>query len=144
MAQGEYLFILDSDDYLVLNALERIDFWIKTISGDNQFVGVSGLKMQPDGKIVGDKWSNINDYIDCTSFDKSKYKLNGDKAEAWRTDILKKFYPIPEFENENAVQKGVLWNRIANAGYLIRWFNESIYVCEYLDDGMTQNANKKF
>ena len=32
-----------------------------------------------------------------------------------------------------------MWNEIARDGYKIRWFNETIYRCEYLDSGLTRN-----
>lgn len=68
----------------------------------------------------------------------------GDKAEAYYTSVLKKYYPLPVFEGENDVEKGVLWNRIAGAGLKIRWFNEKIYFCEYLDDGMSKNIRANY
>lgn len=143
-AKGDIFIILDSDDYLTSNALERIIYWENTISADktNKWGGVSGLKVYPNGDTVGGEWNKKENYVDATNFQRAEMGLLGDKAEAYYTEILKKFYPIPVFENENDVEKAVLWNRIANAGYKIRWFNEGIYVCEYLEDGMSKNILK--
>lgn len=140
-AQGELFMIVDSDDFLKPEALERIIFWEQTIVDKEEFAGVSGLKIQPNGQIIG-RWRLKSQYIDATNFEREKYFLIGDKAEAYYLNVLKKFYPIPEFEGENDVEKGVLWNRIAYANLKIRWFNEGIYVCEYLEDGMTKNIQE--
>lgn len=67
--------------------------------------------------------------------------MTGDKAEVYRTDILKK-YPFPEFEGENFLTEDVIWNRIAIDGYRIRWFNHVIYICEYLEDGLTKGKDR--
>lgn len=139
-AHGRIFFIVDSDDHLKVNALERIIYWEKTLEGQEKFAGVSGLRCYPDETVIGEKWMYLSSYIDATILKKKKYHLTGDKAEAYYTDILKKFYPIPVYEGENDVEIGVLWNRIGAGGYMIRWFDESLYVCEYLDDGLSKNS----
>lgn len=140
-AEGQLLMIVDSDDDLTDDALEWVAFYEKFVSIQNGFAGVSGLRCHRDGRVIGSQWPDKSrDYIDLTNTERYKKKmLLGDKAEAYYTDVLKLFYPIPEFENENDVEKGVLWNRIAKAGFNVRWFNKAIYNCEYLDDGMSKN-----
>lgn len=101
--------------------------------------------MHEDGRVIGYEWTNDADYIDALNTERYRYKeLMRDKAEAYYTSVLRKFAPIPEFEGENDVEKGVLWNRIAAAGCKIRWFNKKIYVCEYLTDGMSKNIIKNY
>lgn len=141
-ADSLLLMIVDSDDYLTDDALERIAYWEGTIENKEKFAGVSGLRIYPSGISVGQKWISKENYIDATNLERTDKHLWGDKAEAYYLDILRKFAPIPVFEGENDVEKGVLWNRIAYAGYRIRWFNEGIYVCEYLPDGMSLNIKK--
>lgn len=34
--------------------------------------------------------------------------------------------------------------QIAAEGYKIRWYNQPIYICEYLDDGLTRNGANAF
>ena len=36
----------------------------------------------------------------------------------------------------------VLWNEVARRGYKLRWFNDIIYFCDYLEDGLTKNSEK--
>lgn len=140
-AKGDMLMIVDSDDDLEPNALERIVYYEHTIMDKVSYAGVSGLRQHRNKEIIGTPWPQVTEkYIDITNLDRMKYHiLLGDKAEAYYTDVLRKYYPIPSFEGENDVEKGVLWNRIAAVGLKIRWFNEGIYNCEYLADGMSGN-----
>lgn len=140
-ANGQLLMIVDSDDDLTENALEMIDYYEQTICGKPDFAGVGGLRRYRDGTIIGTSWPEpSNEFIDLLNTDRyKKNMLLGDKAEAYYVDVLRKFYPMPEFDGENDVEKGWLWNRISNGGYKIRWFNVPIYNCEYLNDGMSRN-----
>ena len=142
--EAEMLMIVDSDDYLTDNALERVIFWESTIKDKSNYAGVSGLKVYPTGEVIGPEWEHEENHIDATNLERIDKNLYGDKAEVYYTNVLKKFAPIPVFEIENDVEKAVLWNRIAYAGYKIRWFNEGIYVCEYLQDGMTKNIRQNY
>lgn len=140
-AKGILLMIVDSDDDLKENALSLIDYYEKTLNGKKGFAGVAGLRCHRDGSIIGTAWPDGSQkYIDLCNTDRFKRNiLLGDKAEAFYVNVLRKFYPLPEFDNENDVEKDWLWNRISNGGYKVRWFNEPIYNCEYLSDGMTNN-----
>lgn len=138
---AEYVLILDSDDFLEENAVELIHKWVASIKDLNGFAGVSGLRgwINKEGAIGG----KINkEYIDATQLERRRYGLMGDKAEVYKTEILKK-YPFPEFEGEKFLSESAVWDRIAKDGYKIRWFNTIIYRCEYLEDGLTNNTNSK-
>ena len=56
-------------------------------------------------------------------------------AEVYKTDILRQ-YPFPEFAGEHFCPEALVWNRIAQR-YKLYFFNEKIYVCDYLPDGLT-------
>ncbi|MCB6569764.1 glycosyltransferase family 2 protein [Eubacterium limosum] len=139
----DFCFIVDSDDYLTNDAVESIHEWIDTIKNDNNFAGVAGLRQYPSGNIIGryPKSRKYEIYVDADNLERRKKHLTGDKAEVYRTDILKK-YPFPEFEGENFLTEDVIWNRIAIDGYRIRWFNHVIYICEYLEDGLTKGKDR--
>lgn len=142
LAKGKVMIIVDSDDDITDEALSRIHYYTESIQGLTNFAGVSGLRQyRGSGQVVGTPWPDVQkDYIDMSNIERYKYNmLLGDKAEAYLVDVLRKFYPIPAFDGENDVEKGWLWNRIAHAGLKVRWFNEAIYNCEYLADGMSKN-----
>ena len=139
-ATGILCWIVDSDDYVTENSLNFIwESW-NDIEDKNQYAGISGLKSYPDGKIIGNSTSEFFIDTDCLSY-RYKYRIQGDKSEVYRTDILKKF-PFPEFQNERFMTEALVWNRIANDGYKLRWTNEVIYICEYLDGGLTNTSDK--
>lgn len=133
-AEGDLFFIVDSDDYLADNAIERVLYHYSIIKEDDSFCGVCGLKCYPDGTKVGggDNFS----VLDCSSLDfRYKYNMKGDMAEVLRTDVLRK-YPFPEVEGEMFCPEAVMFNRVAQR-YKFRYFYESIYYCDYLPDGLT-------
>jgi hypothetical protein len=78
-------------------------------------------------------------YVDATNFERRKYNLQGDKAEVYRTEILKRF-ALPEFEGEYFVTEAICWDAIAAAGYQLRWYYEPIYIGDYLEDGLTKTG----
>ena len=137
MAEGVLFFIIDSDDYLTDNAIYRLIQSEKYLPAE-KFAGVSFNRGYAIDKLVGKTFKG--DYVDSTALQRRKYKIFGDKAEVFYTEVLAK-YPFPKFEGENFIQETVIWYKIANDGYLIRWFNEIIYICDYLPDGLTANKN---
>jgi glycosyltransferase involved in cell wall biosynthesis len=133
-AEGELFFIVDSDDYLVKNAIERVSYHYTHIKDKENFAGICGCCMYFSGERVGGKATFT--VLDCNSLDfRHKYKIKGDMAEVFRTEILKQ-YPFPEITEEKFCPEALIWNRIA-IKYKLRYFNENIYVCEYLSDGLT-------
>lgn len=143
MASSDAFFIVDSDDYLLDDAIEKVDKWFRQVADNDEFAGISGLKAEKDGKPVGGYGSFEGEYVDCTNLQRHLYNLLDDKAEVYKTSILKKF-PFPEYEGEKFVPESLIWDSIARAGYKIRWFNEIIYICEYLADGLSASSYKKF
>lgn len=134
LAKGDYVLILDSDDYLTDDAVETIREWTEQIAELPGFAGVSGLK---DGAKNGDMKA---DFVDAKNTERRKYGLQGDKAEVYKTEMLRK-YPFPEFEGEKFLRENAVWDAIALDGYKLRWYNRVIYKCEYLADGLTQTIS---
>lgn len=139
-----YIFIVDSDDYLVNDAIELIKKQLIEIDGRHNYAGVSGLKGKLDsqenkitllGQFPADKR-----YLDATNLERRKYKLTGDKAEVYKKELLIK-YPFPEFKDEKFIGEDAVWNQIAKDGYKIRWFNDVLCICEYLEDGLTKQGS---
>lgn len=137
MAKYDFLLILDSDDHLTETAVSTINHWVEEIRNDYSFAGVAGLRGNEKQTIGG---AIEKEYIDATNLERAKYGLSGDKAEVYRTAILKQ-YPFPEFGGENFIRESAVWDRIAKDGYKIRWYNKVIYICEYIKDGLTKNTN---
>lgn len=144
MAAG-YLFMkADDDDDLSHDALEKIVYWENTISPEEKknFAGVGGLRAHRDGQVIGGPGKGQGKYIDATNLQRKKYGLAGDKAEAYYTDVLCTYGPLPEIPGEYYTWEGLLYDRIAAAGLKIRWFKDIIYYMEYLPGGATAQSQK--
>lgn len=141
LAKGKLFFIVDSDDSLTEDALENIVDWERSLPSEQKFCGVSGNRGNNKDHFIGTSFTG--EYIDATSLERKKYNITGDKAEAFYTDILKK-YKFDEFEGENFITEATVWDRMAYDGYKIRWFNKTIYICDYLEDGLTNNIREVF
>jgi len=90
LAQGDLVLILDSDDRLVPNAIERVRYWWNTIPDAQrvEFAGVAGLCAFPSGHLVGTPFPK--EILDSNPIEiRVRYKVRGDKCEVWRTDIAK-------------------------------------------------------
>jgi glycosyltransferase involved in cell wall biosynthesis len=141
LAKGELFFIVDSDDYLVEDALESIVEWEKGLDNKALFCGIAGNRGRSKSDYIGTTF--IGEYIDATSLERSKYNITGDKAEIFYTKVLKN-YKFDEIYGENFITEATVWDRMANDGYKLRWFNRVIYICDYLEDGLTQNSESIF
>lgn len=141
-ATGKYFFILDSDDMLFPDTTIKIETWcneIEKLSNYNQFAGVSGLRVTPDHRYLSGTGDGSK-YIDCSNLNRYKNNLEGDMAEVYKTNLLRK-YPFKVFKGENFVSEETVWNKIAANGFIIRWYLTPIYIGDYLSDGLTKNSN---
>ena len=141
LAKGELFFIMDSDDYLTPNALERIVYWESTIREKKDFCGVTGNR-----GISPTETPNLplkGEYEDVSVLEKysGNNALFGEHAEVFYTDIFRKF-KYPEFEGEKYMTPCLTFDRMAAAGYRVRYFQDIIWICKYLDEGLTKNIQK--
>lgn len=139
IANGKVFAIVDSDDQLTFNAIEKLYEWFSNLKDDKKYCGVAGNRGYRNGKIIGSTFSG--NVISCSAIERNKYNIKGDKFEVYYTNILKK-YPFPEFEGEKFLSEIIVWTRMAKDGYIIEWHNDIIYLCEYLNDGLTTNNYK--
>ena len=123
-ANGEYVYFLDSDDYLENFAVERIILYAASINED--YIG--GLcfrkKYYNTGKIVGTPFPKQTILSDSLMMS-YKYTATGDKAEVFKTEVLSK-YPFPEIDGENFVPEALIWNRLS-LKYKLLFIDEGIY-----------------
>lgn len=138
----ELLIIVDSDDLLMPNAIEKIGKdWeqAKKIKSKRKLCGIGYLKCYKNKKIIGDKYSK--DYF-VSNFITERYNrgIQGDKAEVWVTDCIKDFR-FPEYEGEKFISESVAWIWLAKK-YDMVFINEPIYIVEYLDGGLSGSGRK--
>lgn len=140
IAKGSWFFIVDSDDYITENAIELIYKWIKENECDSKIAAIAGSRYEINRKeqLSVPELLKLNPGLLCYNFDRNKYGLECDKAEVYRTEVLKT-HPFPEYEDEFFCTEAVCWDKIAYDGYYIAFYPDSIYLCEYMDDGLTKN-----
>lgn len=146
IVSGTWVFSVDSDDTLTQDAIETVYGWIRNLEKESdydKFAAVSGLRMTVCGNRLGGypKSEKYQYYIDAKNNERRKYKLTGDKAEVYKSVILRN-YPFPTFDDEKFISEEVVWNKIAMDGYKIRWYPKAIYICDYLEGGLTKDNHK--
>ena len=140
MAESDYFFIVDSDDFLKDDAVEWIHSKLSEISDENRFAGLSGLRVNPDGTKMGRE--DRFEVIDANSIEiRTRHHVTGELAEIYKTDVLRRF-PFPEIEGEKFCSEGLVWSRIAESGLILRYYYHPLIVCEYRSDGLTVNRDK--
>lgn len=144
-ARGELFFTVDSDDYLTDDALERVVYWEGTIAGEDGYCGVAGNRGTDETHTPNRPFSAT--YRDAFSWEQfseaSDDPLDGERADVYYTEIFKQF-KYPELEGENYLIPCVSHLRMANAGFKIRFFPDIIWICKYLEDGLTRQGNMRF
>lgn len=138
IARGFFFVLLDSDDVLHPQALERLKYHWDCIPADRKqhFAGVEGLCVYRDDKIKVDRFPQ--DVMDSDYLEKTrKYKIRSEKRNAIRTDVLRRF-PYPCFAGERHVRDDLIWKRIA-LSFKFRYVNEVIQIMEHQSDGLTAN-----
>ncbi len=140
MARGEMFFVVDSDDYLTDNALEKIAGWVCGLPKGEKYCGVAG-NLGISEKETPNTYLK-EPYRDGTLLDRYDW-ADGERAFAFYTEVHRK-YKYPLFENEKFMTEAVTYNRMAHDGYRVRFFNDIVCVYEYRDDGLTQAGSKIF
>jgi glycosyltransferase involved in cell wall biosynthesis len=134
-ARGMFFAILDSDDWYVDDALEKMFAVWNSIEDAEQLTcsGVCGLCAYENGQIVGSKFPS--DVWDSDDFEaKNVHRIEGDKKGFKRTDVMRQF-PFPE-DIGRFVSQSTVWNRIGNA-YSTRFVNRVFAIKEYRTGGIS-------
>ncbi|MFF3022027.1 glycosyltransferase family 2 protein [Gottfriedia sp. NPDC057948] len=126
---------IDSDDYMPLEAVEKIiEYWNQF--GNDNVSGIIGLDAYSDGKIIGTqlpvnrKQTRLFDLY-------NKFGVTGDKKLVYRTELTKEF-PYPLFKNERYVGLAYKYHML-DKQYEMLLMNEILCHVEYLADGSSLN-----
>ncbi|WGV12254.1 glycosyltransferase family 2 protein [Psychrobacter maritimus] len=140
LADGELFFIVDSDDYLLDNSLEIVSSYYHAVKDDDNIIGVTGFRCYPNGDIIGGKLFP-DKVVDSNLLERRRfYKISADMAHVIKTELFKEFL-FPDISNEKFVAESIVWNKMSTK-YKMRYFNEPIYVGEYLEGGLSHNSIK--
>lgn len=137
-AKGQLLLTLDSDDEAFPDALAILNrHWCNIPEHQREsFSAVTGLCVDEQGKIVGDKFPD--DVLDSNSLEtRYRYRIGGEKWGFQRTDVLLQ-YPFPE-NVQGFVPESVVWSAIASR-YKTRFVNDVLRVYHTGDDSITAQS----
>lgn len=140
LAEGELFFIVDSDDYLTDDAVEKVLRWEAELPKGEKYCGFAGNLGTTPGVTPNRCFDSR--YFDGTALDRYAI-VEGERAMVFYTKIHLQ-YPYPEFENEKFMTEAVTWNRMAHDGYKMRFYNDIIWIYEYREDGLTKAGNRLF
>lgn len=137
IAKGEYFLCIDSDDYFTNDALYIVSTYLEKIKENDEICGLGFLNYKMNtNEIIGSKFPK--DEIEETYYNiYNKYKVTGDKALIFKTNIIKKF-PFPEIKNEKFVPESLIFNRISKQ-YKLLFINKVIIYKQYLEEGYSNN-----
>lgn len=140
LAQGVLFFTVDSDDYLTDDALEKIVNWEASLPANGHYCGLAGNLSTSCDAYINTVFEG--GYHDGTALD--RYSVaDGERAMVFYTDVHRK-YLYPDHPGEKFMTEAVTWNRMAADGYRIRFYNDIIWIYEYLEDGLTSSGYKLF
>ena len=122
---------IDSDDTIGDEAVGKIlDFWEK--NGSDEFAGIVGFDTDFEGNVIGSRFPE--DLKKTTLGAYYKNGGSGDKKLVYRTDVVKKYPPYPEYEGEKLVPLGSLYTLI-DQDYELLVLDEALCRVEYQPDG---------
>lgn len=132
----ELAVCIDSDDYMTDNAVELIiSRWREF--GDERFAGMIGLDVYENGQVIGTSFPE--GLTECKTYDlEKKYGVICDKKYVYRSEVIKRYLPYPEFEGERFGSVNWLYQKIDH-DYDMLCSNDVYCVVEYMADGLTIN-----
>jgi len=141
LISSELNVCVDSDDYLVDDAIEIILSEWEKVKGNKKIAGLVGLDVFKTGEVVGTKFPEDLKYSKFSHFFGKITK--GDKKFVYRTDVVKKYPKYPSFPNEKFPAPGYLY-RLIDQDYDLYLMNKVLCVVEYLEDGISKNKYLQF
>lgn len=136
---NDALFLcVDSDDYLVPNAVESLLGKWREVEKLQDIAGVVFLKGWSTDTTLNGSLPEI-DKVHLTDLYR-RYRFKGDAGLMYRTEILKE-HPFEVAPNEKFIGENYVYDQI-DQNYMLAVLNETLYVAEYLPDGYTKNIRK--
>lgn len=137
--EGKYTLIVDSDDTMSDNAINKLIPYLKNIDSDEEVCGICSWRLKDNGELFCSRFPQ-NEMKE--SFLDLNYKLNlsGEYTLTIKTNIMKK-YKFPEYDNIKFITESVVWHDISGK-YKFLCINEPTVIGDYLEDGLTNSIWK--
>jgi len=132
----ELIFGVDSDDWLVDDAVEKIQkCWLGNIHND--CIGIIAQSCYEDGELITTKYPEGLQKANYQDF-KYKYKVSGDMVNIFKTETMKQTMDAPIFEGEKLVGEDYKSIQLPDQPFLL--LEEPIKMVEYQSDGYTADV----
>jgi glycosyltransferase involved in cell wall biosynthesis len=132
---GELVVFLDSDDYLLDDAISKI-IDVMSLQEFQNCSGILGYLEGSDGNIIGTEFPETIDKERLfVLYD--KYRMTGDKFISLKNNLIQK-YSYPYFDGEKFTGDSIVFNRI-NDEFPMFLMREKLEHREYINDGLTNN-----
>lgn len=141
LCKAEYFFVVDSDDYLRPNAIEKLHAAINSIPKNQNIVGIVAYRVFENGQISGRSFPRQKCSV---GYNELNYHFNqdGETALIYQTELLRA-YKHKVFVDENFLSEEIQYNELDTLGDL--WLlKEPLIVMEYLEDGLTNHYFKNW
>lgn len=128
--------LLDSDDWIVADAVEQILFYHRKYNGYSSPLCCFTFHQQTGGKINGGPFPKEEQVEHYPEFQVNKW--HGDTVQVFYTDVLREF-PFPEFPGKlKMVSEDIVWIPMG-LKYATVFVRKIITISEYQAEGLTRN-----
>lgn len=131
---------IDSDDYMPIDAVEKIVTFWKTHASD-EVNGIIGLDADTQGNIIGSRLPDDKETMTLTDF--YHFGGTGDKKLVYRTDVMKSLPEYPVFEGEKYVGLGYKY-MLADLQRPMLLLNDVLVNVDYQPDGSSNTMWKQY
>ena len=133
----ELFVCVDSDDYLVDDAVEHILETWNSLAKTDHLAGIVAYKgKDPSHAMFGESFPDVTSATLQELYQKGFF---GETTLIFRTDVLSQNL-FPEFEGEKFIPEAVVYDRI-DAHYQLQVLPKVLTICEYQDEGLTRSID---
>ena len=130
---------IDSDDFMPLDAVEKIlDKW-QTVKNPEKYSGLVGLDADLKGQLIGTKFLKESTTLEDFYLSGG----TGDKKLVYRTEVMKQYPPYPLFKGEKYVGLGYKY-LLADQDYELITLNEILVQVDYQQGGSSNNMFRQY
>ncbi len=139
MVQTPLFVCFESDDCFTSDAMSIIKKnWVRI--KDNSCVGFITLCMDPEGNLIGEKYP---EEMKTILFRDHRKNTPGDKQFVFKTEALKRVFPMPSFKGEKYFDPSFKFFSLDNYGELVVT-NDIFDVVEYQPEGLTHTIIRQY
>jgi len=134
----EFFCVIDSDDYLAVNAVDEMERLSHKIRNDDQIAGFTFIRFSDKTVFDKEKYGK-REWIVCGRA-KYDWEFPGEMIYCYKTKIHQQFY-FPEFQGEKFCSESLIHRRIGRK-YKILFTDKVLAFGDYLEDGLSNDFYK--